>query len=336
MKSGRPIILSGVCLTAFIAIGYFFGQSEREEPIKSASKINEVVSDVGEEQLWIGPAKHAIDSTTESGMLIAYGRDLIANTAYYLGPKGIVLQTTNGMNCQNCHLDAGTKPWGNNYGAVYPTYPRFRARSGTVENIYKRVNDCLERSLNGKVLDTLGREMQAIKAYMEWLGKDLPKGKAPAGSGLMTIPLLDRAADATKGLQVYNAQCLRCHGANGQGQFNPDSATYLYPPLWGEHSYTTAAGLYRLSRLAGYVYNNMPFATTYEAPVLTAEEAWDVAAYINSQTRPVKVFKQDWPDISSKPFDHPFGPFIDSFPESQHKLGPFGAIKKYKQSVKRN
>ena len=80
----------------------------------------------------------------------------------------------------------------------------------------------------------------------------------------------------------------------------------------------------------------MPFATTYEAPVLTAEEAWDVAAYINSQTRPVKVFKQDWPDISSKPFDHPFGPFIDSFPESQHKLGPFGAIKKYKESVKRN
>jgi thiosulfate dehydrogenase len=246
------------------------------------------------------------------------------------------MQISNGMNCQNCHLDAGTKPWGNNYGGVYTTYPRFRARSGTVENIYKRVNDCFERSLNGKVLDTLGREMQAIKAYIEWLGKDLEKGKAPNGSGLMEIAVLDRPADSTKGLLVYNTHCLKCHNADGQGQWNPDSATYLYPPLWGKHSYTTAAGLYRLSRLAGFVYNNMPFGTTYEAPVLTAEEAWDVAAFINSQPHPVKVFRQDWPDISTKPYDHPFGPFADSFPASQHKFGPFADIKKFKDANKKN
>ena len=36
--------------------------------------------------------------------LVRYGRDLIANTAHYLGPQGIVDHRTNGMNCQNCHL----------------------------------------------------------------------------------------------------------------------------------------------------------------------------------------------------------------------------------------
>lgn len=330
MKSGRPIVLSGICVTALIAIGYFFNQSESVPEIKSEPL---VTNRVDKDEFWIGPSRTEIDSTTESGKLIAYGRDLIANTAHYLGPKGVVMQTTNGMNCQNCHLDAGTKPWGNNYGAVYATYPRFRARSGTVEDIYKRVNDCLERSLNGKALDTLSREMQAIKAYMEWLGKDLPKGKSPAGSGIMEIPLLDRAADPLKGLQVYISQCERCHGKDGQGQLNPDGATYLYPPLWGKNSYTTAAGLYRLSRLAGYVYSNMPFGTTYESPVLTPEQAWDVAAYINSQPHPVKIFKQDWPDISTKPFDHPFGPYADTFSESQHKYGPFMAIRSAKEAA---
>jgi thiosulfate dehydrogenase len=41
------------------------------------------------------------------------------------------------MNCQNCHLSGGTVPWGNNYGGVYATYPKFRARSGGLETIPK-------------------------------------------------------------------------------------------------------------------------------------------------------------------------------------------------------
>jgi thiosulfate dehydrogenase len=59
--------------------------------------------------------------------------------------------------------------------AVASTYPKYRARSGAKENIYKRVNDCFERSLNGKALDTSSKEMQAITAYIKWLGKDVEK-----------------------------------------------------------------------------------------------------------------------------------------------------------------
>lgn len=286
-----------------------------------------------QDTLWSAPDTSDIP-LSEEGRLIRYGRELIVNTARYLGPKGTVAHITNGMNCQNCHLDAGTRPWGNNYSRANATFPNFRERSGTVETLVKRVNDCLERSLNGSTIDSSGREMRAIIAYMEWLGKDVPKGVSPAGSGIKQLEFLDRPADPVAGEQVFKRQCQRCHGVDGNGVFNPDLATYQYPPLWGDHSYTTAAGLYRLSRIAGYVKENMPFDSVKLGKELTIGDAWDVGAYINSQPRPVKKFAADWPDISTKPFDHPFGPFIDSFPLAQHKYGPFGPIQKAKKEYK--
>lgn len=300
---------------------YFLSPDDYPEPLTTDAPPPPVKT-----ALWVGPGAHEIDVSTDSGKLIAYGRELIANTARYLGPSGSILQISNGMNCQNCHLEGGTKPWGNNYGGVYSSYPRFRNRSGTVENIYRRINDCIERSLNGKVLDTLGREVQAMYAYFKWLGKDVKKGERPPGAGLEQLPFLDRPADTARGHVVYVEKCQLCHGADGAGQLNPDGITYLYPPLWGPNSYTTAAGLHRLGRFAGYVYNNMPFGATWEARQLTVEEAWDVAAFVNSRPRPVRTFESDWPDISKKPYDHPFGPYVDGFSEEQHKYGPFGPI----------
>jgi thiosulfate dehydrogenase len=265
---------------------------------------------------------------TEEGRQIRYGRALIANTAYYLGPQGIIKPVSNGMNCQNCHLDAGTSPWGNNYSAVAATYPRYRDRSGTIESIEKRINDCLERSLNGKILDSNSRELKAMAAYIKWVGKNVPIGQKPLGVGISNLPWMERAADSSQGKQVYVQYCQRCHGNKGQGELNTLVAGYRYPPLWGPHSYNTGAGIYRLSKLAGYIKNNMPYGEAYHhSPVLTDEEAWDVAAFINTQQRPVKNISGDWPDISTKPVDHPFGPYADTFSEQQHKLGPFTEMK---------
>lgn len=262
----------------------------------------------------------------EQGALIRYGRELIVNTAAYLGPKGSVAALTNGMNCQNCHLDAGTKPWGNNYGAVWSTYPKFRARSGGQESVEKRVNDCMERSLNGTALDSSSREMRAIVAYMQWLGTGIRKEQKPKGSGIVELAYMDRAADPVKGAVVFTAKCASCHGNDGQGILKADGITYQYPPLWGENSYNQGAGLFRLSRFAGYVKANMPQGASWERPQLTDEEAWDVAAFVNAQPRPAKDLSTDWPDIAQKPVDHPFGPYKDPYSEQQHKFGPFGPI----------
>lgn len=277
-------------------------------------------------QLWHGPDSSTL-TRADNAALIAYGRELIANTSAYLGPQGSVMHLTNSLNCQNCHLEAGTKPWGNNYGGVYSMYPKMRARSGTVEDINKRINDCILRSLDGREeLDTNSHELKAIYAYMKWLGSNVPPKVKPAGAGITTLKPMDRAADTAKGRLVFVAKCQRCHAPNGQGYHFKDSPLYEYPPLWGPESYTTAAGLYRLSRFAGYVKSNMPFGVRYDSTDLSDEEAWDVAAYVNTQPRPVKTFPKDWPDLSKKPFDHPFGPYTDSFPEKQHKYGPYAPI----------
>lgn len=235
------------------------------------------------------------------------------------------------MNCGNCHLDAGSRPYGNSFAAVVANYPKFRNRSGKVESVEFRINDCFERSLNGKMIDTSGREMQAMVAYIKWIGKDVQKKIAPKNSGVPKIEILNRAADPVNGRQVYVSKCLKCHGAGGEGMLSPDSTEYSYPPLWGQNSYTVSAGLYRISSLAGFVKYNMPYTITQTEPQLSDEDVWDVSAYICAQKRPEKFFTQDWPKIETKPFDHPFGPFADTFSEARHKYGPFYFAKNKKQ-----
>lgn len=289
------------------------------------------VVETSKSDLWMAPALSEIPKN-EAGKLIEYGRELIVRTSAFLGPNGTVKAMSNGMNCQNCHLDAGTKPFGNNYSAVASTYPKFRARSGTEETIEKRVNDCFERSLNGEALAEDSHEMKAIVAYIHWLGEGVEKGKSPQGAGLVELPFMDRPASLENGKLVYDQKCVVCHGKNGDGIGLADSTGWQFPPLWGERSYNHGAGLYRLSRFAGYVKANMPLGATFDSPQLTDEEAWDVAAYVNSMPRPSRDLSKDWPDISKKPLDHPFGPYADGFNETQHKLGPFKPIQEKRKA----
>ena len=127
---------------------------------------------------WAAPAVNSITDGKQKEQVV-YGQELIAHTAKYLGPSGSVSKISNGMNCQNCHLQAGTAVFANNYGSVASLYPKFRARSGQVEDIYKRVNDCFERSLNGKALSKTSKEMQAITAYINFVGSNFEKAKKP-------------------------------------------------------------------------------------------------------------------------------------------------------------
>lgn len=286
------------------------------------------------EPLWTAPDSNSIPDSYY-GDLIRYGKKLISSTAAYFGPHGSLGHTTNGMNCQNCHLYAGTRAWAGNFGSVASLYPRFSERRGGKESINQRITDCFERSMNGKAPDSNSREMMAMAAYINWVGKDVKKGKKPPGTGLELLPFIERRADTSKGRMVYIQKCQLCHGPNGEGK--PDSVSgYLYPPLWGEHSYNSSAGLYRLSKFAGFVKDNMPFGSSYLNEQLSNEEAWDIAAFVNSQPRPVKKFRQDWPNVLLKPVDLEEGPFPDSFPAVQHKYGPFMPIAQYKKDMAAN
>ncbi|MEO6541834.1 MAG: c-type cytochrome [Ferruginibacter sp.] len=314
----KLLVVIAILVLALILLPVIFFYDQSGKPTEKIAEKKDTVN------YWLAPDINTITDAKQKEQ-VSYGKELIAHTSKYLGPKGSVMQISNGMNCQNCHLQAGTAVFGNNYGSVASLYPKFRARSGSIENIYKRVNDCIERSLNGKALDTTGKEMLAIEAYIKFLGSNVAKGKKAEGSGFKDLAYLDRAADPLKGAVVYTAKCQSCHQQNGGGVFNADSTEYTYPPLWG-NSFNVGAGLNRISNFAKYVKYNMPQGTTYQYPQLSDEEAWDVAAFVVSQTRPHLDTPKDWPDISKKPVDHPFGPYADNFSEKQHKFGPFKPI----------
>jgi thiosulfate dehydrogenase len=148
--------------------------SEADQKIDTTS--NFVADLFDDETAWKAPDISTIPKDDE-GKFISYGRTLVIHTSKYLGPKGSISNSTNGMNCQNCHLEAGTRPFGNNLAVVSTTYPRFSPRSGNKISIADKVNECLTRSMNGSAIDTSSHEMKAFIAYIKWLGKDVKKGK---------------------------------------------------------------------------------------------------------------------------------------------------------------
>ena len=330
----RAKIITGFLIILFTVTAVFCNKSHDTK--QKAAMVSIPVSAVRKKvvKAWVAPDTHSIPQTKE-GELIRYGLKLVTNTSEYLGPRGKAAQISNGMNCQNCHLNAGTKSFGNHFALVASGYPRYRPRSARLETIEFRVNDCLERSMNGQALDSLSREMRAYVAFFKWVGKDVSNKEQIADSGVEPLPLLNRAADPIRGKALYASKCKVCHGSKGQGLLRPDSTAYTYPPLWGETSYNTGAGMHRLTRLAGFIKNNMPFGSTVENPQLSDEEAWDIAAYISSQPRPLKDQSKDWPDLATKPFDYPFGPYLNDFSETQHKYGPFAPIKAANERNKR-
>ncbi len=252
-----------------------------------------------------------------------YGYQLINKTADWYGPGGRMAVSSNGMNCSHCHLDAGKNLNAIPLTHVYSQYPRYRERSGAIESLYKRVKDCFERSLQSTAPDSSSREFLAIEAYLKWLDENSP------GDSISRAPLvfLPRAADSDKGSRLYENHCRRCHGQNGEGLQASDHSTYRYPPLWGLNSYSTGAGMYQVSRLARFIKYNMPYDKPPGSIRLSDEDAFDLAAYINSRERREFDISRDWPIMSTKPVDYPFGPYADTFPEVRHKYGPWSNMK---------
>jgi thiosulfate dehydrogenase len=211
---------------------------------------------------------------------------------------------------------------------IWGQFPQYRAREGTVVTLEERINGCIQRSLHGRALSLDSREMKAFSAYMRWLSEGVPDGAKLLGAGTLQIKEPTRAADPDRGAEVYAQVCAACHGADGQGQRAQNGLGYQFPPLWGPDSYNNGAGMSRLLTAAAYALHNMPLGTRFDVPVLTDEQAYDVAGYIVSHDRPKKEnLDEDFPIRLQKPIDTPYGPYADSFSAQQHTLGPFGPIR---------
>lgn len=185
--------------------------------------------------------------------------------------------------------------------------------------------------MNGRVLPLDSVEMKAMVAYIKFLSQGVPVGAPTRGRGAGAMKELDRAADPEHDKQVFAQVCAQCHGMDGQGKrhgASGDAKGYEFPPLWGPDSFNDGAGMDRLIAGANFVHSNMPYGVTFENPLLSVEEAWDVMAYVQSMPRPHKAnLDRDFPVRVQKPVDAGYGPYIDSFDQKKHRLGPFAPIR---------
>ena len=267
----------------------------------------------------------------EDEKLVKYGYQLVVESSKYMGPLAknpLVRYAGNNLSCQNCHLKAGTTRGSASFVGVSNRFPQFRGRENKMGTLAERINGCMERSMNGRVMPEESTQMKAIIAYMDWLSEDVPPEREAEYKGFVKVEIPDYKADLVKGKTVYTLQCERCHGPDGQGQRPDANAKHVYPPLWGTDTYNHGAGMHRVLTAAQFIKASMPFEeSTWDNPKLTDEEAYHVAAYINSFPRPQKANPEaDFPDKKLKPVSTPYGPWVDQFSPEQHKYGPFPPI----------
>jgi thiosulfate dehydrogenase len=312
--------LSALCITSLFAFDAKVLKEHSDTGYKSDEKLEYKIPD--EKNI----------PNNEFGELVKYGKELIVHTSKYIGPEvkdSKMRYAGNNLNCQSCHLDAGTKPYSSSYIGIFAAFPQYGARGNSIGTLADRINGCMERSMNGKKLPLDSKEMNAMQTYMYWLSQGYPVGGVDKLEGRSLSPI-DRkmiktqAADPVKGKVVYEQQCASCHGSNGEGVKNEGKANgYLYPPLWGKDTYNKGAGMYRVLKAADFIKSNMPLGATKENPILTDEEAYNVAAFMNmdSNFRPDKADRiKDFPLEDVKAPDV-YRPNIET---KENQVGPFG------------
>jgi len=260
-----------------------------------------------------------------------YGRRLIGQTAEILGPDAAdpkMRYIKSRLACGSCHLGTGSEAGTLSLVTAIRRYPRISPRVGGNETIQDRINGCMMRSMNGRALPENSREMIAMVAYLQSLAdRDAAMGASSrAAHEPLGLKTPNRAANPAAGEPIFQKRCAGCHGGDGDGLAS------VIPPLWGPNSFNDGAGLHRVIISARFIKAKMPLGR----PDLSDDEAYDVAAFINSKDRPAMAgLERDYPDPTKKPVDTPYPPYADSFAIGQHRYGPFAPIEAYYQGARK-
>ena len=196
--------------------------------------------------------------------------------------------------CQGCHLDAGRLANAAPMWASWVAYPAYRKKTKSVNTQIERIQGCFKYSMNaqgsavGHEPDADSDTIIALMSYMYWVATGAPTGDTHmAGRGYSKLPETSEGFSPARGKKVYERQCAVCHGEDGAGQFSQGEV--VFPPLWGANSYNWGAGMHKISTAADYIRLNMPLGLASAAEDrawLSDQDAWDVAAYMNSHERP--------------------------------------------------
>jgi len=244
-------------------------------PATTASTPSSAQPTAGTQAVFTPPSESEIPKN-EFGDVILLGKNIFVDTQQYA--KSYV---GNGLNCANCHLDSGRKADSAPLWAAYGIYPAYRKKTGKVDTIESRIQGCFRYSMNGKPPELDSKEMIALVTYHHWLAKGAPIGVKLPGQGFVKVGKPAMVADITRGSEVYKNNCALCHGANGEG--TQANGKFVFPPLWGKDSFNWGAGMHRIDLAAGFIKANMPYG---RGGMLTDQQAWDVALFMNSHERP--------------------------------------------------
>ena len=273
------------------------------------------------EGTWICPDEATIPNNAE-GEDIRYGKELLTQTYKYLSQLGVTpnYATGNRLSCTNCHLEEGRAAYSGGWAVVYYKYGggdehvpatkgSYSARINQYLSNTGRIQDCLQRSMNAQtnVLSPDSREMRSMIAYMKWLstgvqwadkGGPVTDWRQVKGQGFLSLPLMTRAANPVRGQTLYEENCAACHGSDGEGLWNPDTQTYIFPAVWGPRSFNTGAGMWRMLTGTRFIKGNMPYGWANASDPtrqLSVEDTYDVMAYTVYSDRPVWWnYLNDW------------------------------------------
>ena len=196
--------------------------------------------------------------------------------------------------CSGCHLDAGRLANSAPLWASWVAYPAYRNKNDKVNTFIERVQGCFTYSMNaqaskaGHAPSANSDVMVALVSYAYWLASGAPTGdQRMAGRGFVELDEPAQGFDPKRGEAVYRDKCAVCHGTDGQGQ--TARGEIVFPPLWGAESFNWGAGMHKVNTAAAFIKLNMPFGLADPVAgesLLTDQQAWDVAAYMNSHERP--------------------------------------------------
>lgn len=278
-------------ILAIVSLGFCFGyQNYQVGDVLNDAQGVEYFKQYAKRSIQKWPTrKLSIDDVPKGkeGELIRYGIEILSQTEKVVGPKSKLKMTNNDVNCMACHMDdnnglPGTKKYVLPFVNALNNYPKLDIETMKIISLEDRI-----RGMGGTDSHKFpndSKEMKAILAYFQWLKRSygIKDGVKLEGTYLAEMKFPNRPADPVQGKIIYTEKCSACHGDDGKGVLNDGYATgggHLYPSLliWPDGGHMAMIPV-----LARFLRSAMPFGVSADDPILTPEEAIDLAAYLNT------------------------------------------------------
>jgi len=217
------------------------------------------------------------------GESVLRGREIFVNTDTNAGEF-----VGNDLACTNCHLDDGRRPFSAPMWAAALNYPTYRGKNERINLMTDRIMGCFTYSINAQASPSGGppprghQVLKDLQSYFFFLADGAPLNQPIRGIGYPKVPETEQGYDWRRGEQVFADNCAVCHGPDGEGRRDLNGVI-VFPPLWGPGSYNWGAGMHRIPTATAFIKANMPFGRPNS---LSDQQAWDVAAFVNSHERP--------------------------------------------------